>query len=167
MRRIHTVTVVFAVLTAFAGAGRAQSPGAAARAAARTYRQSYESAILDEFVGLLAIPNLATDSTGIVRHLILSRLPARMGIGHGAFAGLSCTKTIPPDGSLICSPPFLGTAIVGDLPALLCVKAALKGESPCKSKMPTVTLSAADATRTLRRHYLTSMPRSGRGSSPA
>jgi acetylornithine deacetylase/succinyl-diaminopimelate desuccinylase-like protein len=48
----------------------AQQPatGAAARAAARTYRERNESAILTEFSALLALPNLATDSAGIRRN---------------------------------------------------------------------------------------------------
>jgi acetylornithine deacetylase/succinyl-diaminopimelate desuccinylase-like protein len=42
--------------------------GAAARSAARSYTQSHESQILTEFAGLLAIPNLASDSVGIRRN---------------------------------------------------------------------------------------------------
>ena len=47
--------------------------GAAARAGARDYRQRNEAEILEEFSGLLALPNLASDSAGIRRnadHLI-------------------------------------------------------------------------------------------------
>jgi acetylornithine deacetylase/succinyl-diaminopimelate desuccinylase-like protein len=42
--------------------------GATARAAARTYRELNESAILTEFSALLSLPNLATDSVGIRRN---------------------------------------------------------------------------------------------------
>lgn len=42
--------------------------GAAARAAARVYREQHEGAILTEFAELLALPNLASDSVGIWRN---------------------------------------------------------------------------------------------------
>src|SRR5258708_31675097 len=42
--------------------------GAAARAAARTYREKNEGAIVTEFAELLSLPNLASDSTNIRRN---------------------------------------------------------------------------------------------------
>ena len=42
--------------------------GAAARASARDYRERNEAEILGEFAGLLALPNLASDSVGIRRN---------------------------------------------------------------------------------------------------
>jgi hypothetical protein len=83
MRFTQTLKVVFAALTAVGEASGAQSAGAAARAAARSYRQSHEPAILDEFVGLLAIPNLATDSSGIARNAdYLMKMLSRRGFAN-------------------------------------------------------------------------------------
>ena len=42
--------------------------GAAARSAARAYREQHEGAILTEFAEMLSLPNLATDSVGIWRN---------------------------------------------------------------------------------------------------
>src|SRR5260221_2288815 len=44
------------------------SVGVAARAAARTYREKNEGAIVTEFAELLSLPNLASDSTNIRRN---------------------------------------------------------------------------------------------------
>jgi acetylornithine deacetylase/succinyl-diaminopimelate desuccinylase-like protein len=83
MRFTQTLKVVFAALTAVGEASGAQSAGAAARAAARSYRQSHEPAILDEFVGLLAIPNLATDSSNIARNAdYLMKMLSRRGFAN-------------------------------------------------------------------------------------
>lgn len=82
----------------------AQSPstGARARAAARDYREHNEGAILGEFAGLLALPNLASDSVGIRRNAdrLLAMLDHR---------GFSNTRLLPVPGS----PP----AVYGELPA--------------------------------------------------
>ena len=62
--------VVFAALSlavANQSGGQAVS-GAAARQAARVYRQQHEGAILTEFAELLALPNLASDSLNIRRN---------------------------------------------------------------------------------------------------
>jgi len=65
----------------------AQAPasvnGAAARAAARVYREGHEGDILTDFAELLSLPNLATDSAGIWRNAnhLLSMLEKR-GFGN-------------------------------------------------------------------------------------
>jgi len=82
----------------------AQSPttGVAARASAREYRQHNEAEILDEFAGLLAIPNLASDSVGIRRNAdhLLQMLGKR---------GFTNTRLLTVPGG----PP----AVYGELPA--------------------------------------------------
>jgi acetylornithine deacetylase/succinyl-diaminopimelate desuccinylase-like protein len=82
----------------------AQAPttGAAARAAVRAYRERNESELLTEFSGLLAIPNLASDSVGIRRnadHLV--RMLDRRGFRN--------TRLLTVPGG----PP----AVYGELPA--------------------------------------------------
>ena len=91
-----------AILFATAAGVGAQDTGAAARAAARGYRLSHESEILDEFVQLLSIPNLASDSAGIRRNAgYLMQMLARRGFTN--------TKLLTvPDG-----PP----AVYGELPS--------------------------------------------------
>ena len=56
-----------------------ESVGARARAAARTYREHNEGAIVREFAALLAVPNLASDSANIHRNaaLLLDMLERR------------------------------------------------------------------------------------------
>lgn len=64
--RLSAGAVAMAATVTFTA--RAQTTGAAARTAAREYRQGHESEILGEFVELLAMPNLASDSIGIRRN---------------------------------------------------------------------------------------------------
>ena len=82
----------------------AQRPttGVAARASARDYRQRNESEILGEFAGLLALPNLASDSVGIRRNAdhLLQMLARR---------GFTNTRLLTVPGG----PP----AVYGELPA--------------------------------------------------
>ena len=82
----------------------AQSPttGASARASAREYRQRNEAEILGEFAGLLALPNLASDSVGIRRNAdhLLQMLGKR---------GFTNTRLLTVPGG----PP----AVYGELPA--------------------------------------------------
>ena len=59
---------VAAVSTIAVLSAQAQGTGAAVRAAARGYTQAHEAEILTEFVELLAMPNLASDSVGIRRN---------------------------------------------------------------------------------------------------
>ena len=76
------VLLIMAVATIawppFAGGQNAPS-GAHARAAARSYREHNEAAILGEFTTLLAVPNLASDSIDIRRNaeLLIRMLDAR------------------------------------------------------------------------------------------
>ena len=100
MSRIQSV-----VLACVAG-GFAMAPlsaqGAAARAAARTYREASEGKILTEFAELLALPNLASDSAGIRRnadHLLVM-------LGRRGFTN---TKLLTVPGA----PP----AVYGELPS--------------------------------------------------
>ena len=76
--------------------------GAAARAGARDYRQRNEAEILEEFSGLLALPNLASDSAGIRRNAdhLIQMLGKR---------GFSNTRLLTVPGG----PP----AVYGELPA--------------------------------------------------
>ncbi len=66
---LHLATCVLAFAVS-APKVEAQAPvaGAAARAAARVYREQHEGAILTEFAELLSLPNLATDSVNIRRN---------------------------------------------------------------------------------------------------
>ena len=82
----------------------AQRPttGVAARASARDYRLRNESEILGEFAGLLALPNLASDSVGIRRNAAhLLQMLARRGFTN--------TRLLTVPGG----PP----AVYGELPA--------------------------------------------------
>lgn len=67
IRPRHPAAVI-AMVTAITLSAQAQTAGIAARAAARDYRERHESEILGEFTELLAMPNLASDSTGIRRN---------------------------------------------------------------------------------------------------
>ena len=94
---------LFALLGAVCSAS-AQPPstGAAARSAARTYRETHESQLLTEFSELLSIPNLASDSVNIRRNAdyLVSMLSKR---------GFTNTRLLAVPGG----PP----AVYGELPA--------------------------------------------------
>jgi acetylornithine deacetylase/succinyl-diaminopimelate desuccinylase-like protein len=60
------VLAVLALVIVLPGQGAAQSNPASA--AARSWRQQHERAIVDEFIGLLALPNIARDRDGIQRN---------------------------------------------------------------------------------------------------
>ncbi|HEY6218976.1 MAG TPA: M20/M25/M40 family metallo-hydrolase [Gemmatimonadaceae bacterium] len=95
---------LFRLLSLLVAAGPvfAQTPGAAARTAARDYRLAHESEILAEFSQLLALPNLASDSVGIRRNadFLIEMLKKR---------GFSNTQLLTVPGG----PP----AVYGELPA--------------------------------------------------
>lgn len=59
---------VLVLLVLLAQTGSAGPPATAAAEAARQWRRQHERAILDEFVALLAIPNVLSDSTNIRRN---------------------------------------------------------------------------------------------------
>ncbi len=82
---------------------QATTTGAAARAAARTYREANEGAIITEFAELLALPNVASDSAGIRRNAdyLLTMLGKR---------GFTNTRLLTVPGA----PP----AVYGELPAV-------------------------------------------------
>lgn len=104
--------------------------GAAARAAARAWRQQHEGDILTEFAGLLAIPNLASDSVNIRRnadHLVrmlqargfantrLLTVPGGPPAVYGEIMQPGATKTLvlyahydgqPVDASKWATPPW-------------------------------------------------------------
>jgi acetylornithine deacetylase/succinyl-diaminopimelate desuccinylase-like protein len=110
----------------------AQAPvtGAAARQAARIYREQHEGAILTEFAELLSLPNLATDSVNIRRnadHLLrmlgsrgftntkLLTVPGGPPAVYGEFLQPGATKTLilyahydgqPVDASKWTTPPW-------------------------------------------------------------
>lgn len=69
-RRALWATLVLGAIGPLHRAAHAQAPvsGAAARAAARVYREAHEGAILTEFARLLSLPNLASDSANIRRN---------------------------------------------------------------------------------------------------
>ena len=73
------VLAVATVVLARAPLGAQEGVGARARAAARTYREHNEGAIVREFATLLAVPNLASDSANIHRNaaLLLEMLEQR------------------------------------------------------------------------------------------
>lgn len=81
MRRAIAVAVlVWCACSVVPRAAQAQQgTGAAARAAARVYREQHEGAILTEFAELLSLPNLASDSVNIRRNadFLLRMLGAR------------------------------------------------------------------------------------------
>ena len=76
---------------AFAQAGASASravTGAAARSAARQYRESHEAEIAKEFVDLLAIPNVASDSANIRRNAaVLIEMLRRRGVNARTLEG--------------------------------------------------------------------------------
>ncbi len=89
MKRMHFLVAAMCA-AAPCGAQHAPSPAprtqnvgavdaAALRTAARTYRDSHEVAILREFAGLLAIPNVASDHADIRRNadMLVSMLKSR------------------------------------------------------------------------------------------
>ncbi|MEO8050371.1 MAG: M20/M25/M40 family metallo-hydrolase [Acidobacteriota bacterium] len=61
----HTVFALLAAITSFAQSVTPTNPAALA---ARQWRQQHERAIMDEFVSLLAIPNIAADRPNIQRN---------------------------------------------------------------------------------------------------
>jgi len=103
--RLRRAAVVGAAVSLLAGGASAQTAGSVgvrARAAAREYRVRREGAILREFAELLAIPNLATDSTNIRRNAqTLMRMLERRGFRN--------TQLLVAPGA----PP----AVYGELPA--------------------------------------------------
>ena len=60
--------VFLTFLTAITALGQTAAPTNPAAQAARQWRQQHERAIMDEFVGLLAIPNIAADHANIQRN---------------------------------------------------------------------------------------------------
>ena len=64
----HVITAAAVLLLSRHLAAQARDVGAHARSAARAYRERNEAAIVGEFASLLAIPNLASDSTNIRRN---------------------------------------------------------------------------------------------------
>jgi acetylornithine deacetylase/succinyl-diaminopimelate desuccinylase-like protein len=124
------VLVVSAVLASTVASAQAPITGDAARAAARAYREQHEGAILTEFAGLLAIPNLATDSINIRRnadHLIgmlnargftstkLLTVPGGPPAVYGEMMSAGATKTLvlyahydgqPVDAARWTTPPW-------------------------------------------------------------
>src|ERR1700675_3940569 len=66
----NSLRTSFFGLSAFAGGLAAQpfTPSNPAALAARQWRQQHERVIVDEFVTLLAIPNIAADRTNIQRN---------------------------------------------------------------------------------------------------
>jgi acetylornithine deacetylase/succinyl-diaminopimelate desuccinylase-like protein len=66
--RSFSALLILASAPAVGAPLHAQATGAAARAAARSYREANEPAILTEFAELLALPNLASDSANIRRN---------------------------------------------------------------------------------------------------
>src|SRR5262245_51352041 len=83
---------VGSLLLAFTIVLPAQTLGTRASKAARAWRQQHERAILDEFVGLLSIPNLAPDRSNIQRNAdaIVALLSKR---------GVSATTVSVPGGN--------------------------------------------------------------------
>jgi acetylornithine deacetylase/succinyl-diaminopimelate desuccinylase-like protein len=72
--RFHRRVIIFLLIAA--AAAHAQPPQAA-----RAWRQAHERAILDEFFGLLAIPNLASDAPNIRRNAeSIAKLLEKRGI---------------------------------------------------------------------------------------
>ena len=98
---IHAIAVATALL-ARAPLVAQESVGVRARAAARTYREHNEGAIVREFATLLAVPNLASDSANIHRNaaLLLGMLERR---------GFRNTRALAVPGA----PPV----VYGELPA--------------------------------------------------
>jgi acetylornithine deacetylase/succinyl-diaminopimelate desuccinylase-like protein len=102
MTRLRLSALAALAAALLSSAARAQPTGARARAAARTYREQHEGAIVRDFADLLAIPNLATDSANIRRN-------ADHLLGMLARRGFTNTKLLTvPD-----APP----AVYGELPA--------------------------------------------------
>jgi acetylornithine deacetylase/succinyl-diaminopimelate desuccinylase-like protein len=73
--------VLAAAVAAAAQSGSAPSTAKTAAQAARTWRQAHESAILGEFMTLLALPNLASDASGIRKNAAaVSALMEKRGV---------------------------------------------------------------------------------------
>ncbi len=95
MRALAARTIRQTLMLALMGAAPlAAQTAAAARAAAREYRSGHEGEILTEFAGLLAIPNLASDSAGIRRNA--DRLLAMLGQRGFTNAQLLTVPGAPP-----------------------------------------------------------------------
>src|SRR5687768_1776779 len=60
--------VLISVAAGFVSAGAQSADPRATRTAARAFRQANEARILREFAGLLALPNVASDSVNIRRN---------------------------------------------------------------------------------------------------
>jgi acetylornithine deacetylase/succinyl-diaminopimelate desuccinylase-like protein len=125
------LTLLITVITALAAASAAAQSNPAAQAA-RQWRQQHERAIVDEFVALLAIPNVSSDRSGIQRNAeaiakllekrgIAARLVALPGANPVVFGEIrtpGATRTIgfyahydgqPLDPKEWASPPFTPT----------------------------------------------------------
>ena len=68
LTNIGTLAVGVLMLVSMAATPGTAQDGAAARAAARTWRTGHEAAILREFTALLSLPNVASDSVNIRRN---------------------------------------------------------------------------------------------------
>ena len=76
---LRSVAIVSAVWLALPALAAAQANPASR--AARSWRQQHERAIVDEFVGLLAIPNIASDRDNILRNAqAIAAMMERRGI---------------------------------------------------------------------------------------
>ncbi len=77
--RLFVLPLAAGILLAASLPGQSAVSGAAARAAARAYREQHEGDILTEFARLLALPNLASDSVNIWRNadFLVQMLQAR------------------------------------------------------------------------------------------
>ena len=124
------VTIAAIALVAATASAQSDVGGAAARAAARVYREQHEGAILTEFAELLSLPNLATDSVNIRRnadHLVgmldargftntkLLTFPGGPPAVYGELQRTGATKTLvlyahydgqPVDASKWTTPPW-------------------------------------------------------------
>ena len=128
--RLTRTMVAFTLAAATCAQAQAPVAGAAARQAARIYREQHEGAILTEFAELLSLPNLATDSVNIRRnadHLLrmlgargftntkLLTVPGGPPAVYGEFLQPGATKTLilyahydgqPVDASKWTTPPW-------------------------------------------------------------
>jgi acetylornithine deacetylase/succinyl-diaminopimelate desuccinylase-like protein len=95
VKRLAFLPVVLATaLPCFPAAAPARDPGAAeVRARVRAYRAAHEAAILDELTGLLAVPNMASDSPNIEKNA--ERISAAL-VRRGVRAELLRVSGAPP-----------------------------------------------------------------------
>jgi acetylornithine deacetylase/succinyl-diaminopimelate desuccinylase-like protein len=91
------------------------APTNPAALAARQWRQQHERAIMDEFVALLAIPNIASDHANIQRNAELVSVPGGNPVVFGEIKTPAATRTIvlyahydgqPLDPKEWATPPF-------------------------------------------------------------